>query len=159
MAPTYGVEAWIVTRETPRALDDVTRGDVIVFRYPFGSDLRAIKRAVAVPGDRVQLRPDTVSVNGGEHAVVPPGGGSDPQPSDVPADHVVPPEHIFVLGDNPAASIDSRSFGDLPGEEVAGRVLFALPASPLLLGAITALVAIAVVTGMTLHRRARPTAS
>jgi signal peptidase I len=37
---------------------------------------------------------------------------------------IIPPLHIFVLGDNRNFSNDSRSFGTVPLEEVVGRAWF-----------------------------------
>ncbi|WP_255218848.1 S26 family signal peptidase [Actinomadura formosensis] len=44
----------------------------------------------------------------------------DPGLAEKPA---VPPGHLFVLGDNPAASFDSRHFGPLPGSRMLGVVV------------------------------------
>ena len=37
---------------------------------------------------------------------------------------LVPPDHIFILGDNRPESRDSRMFGPVPVSEIEGRVLF-----------------------------------
>ncbi|MFN0180244.1 MAG: signal peptidase I [Gemmatimonadales bacterium] len=126
MMPTYEVGSWLVSWErsdiTAGSLD---RGDVVVFRYPFGSDLRAIKRVVALPGDRVEVRADAVVVNGEEIAVASPLGPGQPPPVRVPG--VLSPGTVFVLGDNSANSIDSRSFGPVAAEQLTGRVLARVP--------------------------------
>jgi signal peptidase I len=65
--------------------------------------IRLVKRAAAVPGDRVPLD------------VVPALGGA--------ADEVVPAGSLVVLGDNPAASTDSRDFGYVAAHRLLGVVL------------------------------------
>ena len=46
MAPTIGVGDWVLESDggEPR------RGDIVLFRYPFGSSGRAVKRVLAVAG-------------------------------------------------------------------------------------------------------------
>ncbi|MFJ6379534.1 S26 family signal peptidase [Kitasatospora sp. NPDC092039] len=67
----------------------------------------AIKRVAALPGDPVPA----VARSG------PAGDGP------------VPPGALVLLGDNPAASVDSRQAGCFPLDRVLGRVLRRLPAS------------------------------
>lgn len=159
MVPTYPVHSWLVTAERGgvRAAD-VRRGDVIVFRYPFGSDLRAVKRVVAVPGDIVELHSSRVVVNGTVLPVTPVDPKA-PEPSGT--GDVVPPGSVFLLGDNSGASIDSRSFGLVPEEELAGRVLAPLPASPLVLlaGAALLVAALTATTRLRFRRRDRSAAA
>jgi signal peptidase I len=38
--------------------------------------------------------------------------------------YVVPPRHVFVMGDNRANSTDSRSWGSVPIENIRGKALF-----------------------------------
>jgi signal peptidase I len=38
--------------------------------------------------------------------------------------YVVPPHHVFVMGDNRANSTDSRSWGSVPIENIRGKALF-----------------------------------
>ena len=38
----------------------------------------------------------------------------------------VPPDAVFVLGDNPSESIDSRAHGAIPLDELVGRVAITL---------------------------------
>lgn len=157
MAPTYDPGSWVLTVERDPSAEDLDRGDVAVFRYPFGSDLRAVKRVVAVPGDRVELRPDAVIVNGRSIPVEPVGDGTDAGAAPVGDGDVVAPGHLFLLGDASSASIDSRSFGTLPDDELTGRVLIRLPAPPLVLAA-AALAAVAALVTATrwLRHRHRP---
>jgi type IV secretory pathway protease TraF len=91
---------------------EVRRGDVVVFRFPFGGTGLAIKRAVALAGDCV-LASD---------------GGPGLDRRDAACERV-PPGSVFVLGDNAGSSIDSRTFGPVPSGEVVGRVVLLLPAS------------------------------
>jgi len=81
------------------------RGDVVIFRLPRNRSLVLVKRVVALPGDQV----DPAQL----------GGGSA---------HVVPPGHVYVVGDNrtPGASSDSREWGDLPVDAIVGTAVIRL---------------------------------
>jgi signal peptidase I len=103
-------------------LEPIERGDVVVFRYPRDPSKSYIKRVIAVPGDRVAIRDGRVFVNG------------DPIPEPyVPwqyrdfrslSEIVVPAQSYFVLGDHRSLSNDSREFGPVPAEFVAGKAVF-----------------------------------
>jgi signal peptidase I len=56
-------------------------------------------------------------------ALSPDGSGSD-FPGDGTAPYVVPPDSLFVMGDNRENSADSRSWGPVPRNRVKGTALF-----------------------------------
>lgn len=95
------------------------RGDIVVFANPTDPREDYIKRVVAVPGDQVELRLGKLYVNGqpiSEGHVYQDGVSTyGPQ--------LVPPGHVFVLGDNRPNSRDSRFFGPVPTRLIKGRAL------------------------------------
>lgn len=99
------------------------RGDVVVLRR---GRLRMVKRVVAVAGDVVELEAGRLFVDGrpidGRARV----GGALTQTWRVPAGH------LFVAGDNPARSDDSRLWAEpfVAVADVEGRVLARLPRLP-----------------------------
>lgn len=126
----------------------VSRGDVIVFRYPVNPTQHFVKRVIAIPGDRVRLINKQAWVNGepvNERYAVFHSMVSDPYRDDFPngyyPQHVssqwwtqmeslvqggdlrVPPGQYFVLGDNRDESLDSRYWGLVPRENIVGRPL------------------------------------
>jgi signal peptidase I len=119
MAPTVKRGEWIVVHDHDTHVD---RGDIVLFRFPLGTSGRAIKRVVALGGDRVTITTHHVTVNG--HAIAIAGGPS--ATARRPRTEVVAPGHVFLLGDNAAVSIDSRSFGAVPESELVGRELLVL---------------------------------
>ena len=123
MEPTLEPEQrLIVDRLTPR-FDPYKPGDIIVFEAPALAQLKApaIKRIVATEGSVVELIDGRVSVDGvalDEPYVY----GLEPTyPSSGQARWLVPPGHVFVLGDHRSVSIDSRSFGPVAVASVIGR--------------------------------------
>lgn len=103
----------------------VRRGDLVAFTSPQDRVL-TVKRVVGRAGDRVELRDGALYVNDERIA--------EPTIDPVRIDGTylgpvtVPPGQFFVLGDNRANSVDSRSFGPVAAEAVTGRVL--RPADP-----------------------------
>ncbi|HEY3315855.1 MAG TPA: signal peptidase I [Bacillota bacterium] len=97
------------------------RGEVIVFRNPKNPAKDYIKRAIGLPGDRVAIRDGVVYLNG---QVFPENHLMIPQKSNYP-ETTVPPDSLFVLGDNRANSEDSRfaSLGFVPLENVKGKAI------------------------------------
>ena len=88
------------------------RGDIIVFRPPV-DDQDYIKRVIAVAGETVQIKAqDGVYVNG--HKLDEPYIKELPNYNWPPAGKtgLVPPGHVFVLGDNRNNSSDSHAWGD-----------------------------------------------
>ncbi len=97
------------------------RGDIIVFRSPVSSD-DLIKRVIATPGERVEIVAGRVLVNGRElqdeeRYILRRDVTSNLGPQEVP------PDKVFVLGDNRPNSEDSRYFGFVPMKSVKGKAI------------------------------------
>lgn len=98
------------------------RGDVIVFKYPRDPSKVFVKRVVGLPGETVEIRSGRVFIDGkpvDEHKYV---KNTPRDPNGDLIRHRVAPNHLFVLGDNRDQSNDSRSWGDLPIEDVQAKV-------------------------------------
>ncbi|MFO8151340.1 MAG: signal peptidase I [Trueperaceae bacterium] len=136
MTPTlqHGDRAWVPRFETwlvRLGLRSWSPGDVVYFRPPGASPQTLIerltggpfliKRVVAIAGQTVELRRGRLWVDGAQVAEPYLAGGTAGVTSLAPT--VVPSDHLFVLGDNrsPLASRDSRAFGPVPLDHVAGR--------------------------------------
>lgn len=144
----YGAEVPFTHARLPR-LQDVARGDVIVFQFPQDPDKHFVKRVVGVAGDTVAMREGTLLVNGArpaeryvQHGDPTSDAGAEQfgwqrgflaaAPVDgryLPSRNtwgplVVPRAHVFVLGDNRDNSLDSRYWGFVPDSLIRGRPLF-----------------------------------
>ena len=101
---------------------DISRGDVIVFRYPKDINKSFIKRVLAIPGDEVEIRAGMVYLNGTriDEPYVPWefwDNRSFPKT-------IVPPGNYFVLGDHRNSSNDSRNWGFVEKRLIYGRAFF-----------------------------------
>jgi len=113
----------------------ITRGDVIVFKYPEEPDRDFIKRVIGLPGETIEVREKKVYVNGHAldepyaHYLLPvstPSEYHEVTSFDVRERYgpvTVPPDHYFVMGDNRDNSQDSRYWGFLPRDFVKGKAL------------------------------------
>jgi len=96
-------------------------GDVVVFIYPKERDKDFIKRIVAVAGQTVESRGNTILIDGKQvedaHAHYEKRDHVDFGPYTVPAGHV------FVMGDNRDESYDSRFWGPVPIQDIKGLAM------------------------------------
>ena len=124
---------------------DVKRGDVVVFtRMEKGNNYKFVWRVVGLPGDNVEVSSDSVLINGQElkHDQLRKEGNfliyrelngnvsyevaydqsAKRYPSKTSID--VPPNHVFVLGDNRYEAMDSTYFGPIPFESITEKKMF-----------------------------------
>jgi signal peptidase I len=97
-------------------------GSVCPTPTPEQSEFLFIKRIAALPGDEVSIAEGAPVVNGeraAEDFIQPCRGFGG---CDFPKAVTIPPDHYFVLGDNRAASDDSRFWGPVPAEWIQGKV-------------------------------------
>jgi signal peptidase I len=96
------------------------RGDVVAFELPTTPGL-LIKRVVAVAGDTVGIEDGVLVVDG--RAIEEPFVDPAQMDSVYFGPVTVPARTVFVMGDNRANSVDSRSLGPVPIGNVIGRAL------------------------------------
>mgnify|MGYP002381193796 CR=1 FL=1 len=110
------------------------RGDIVAFDHEglyfgLGKGI-SLKRIAGMPGDSLRIIEGKLYVNGlgyplqsktGE--VFRAAGPGSLYLTKSNETFLVPSNHYFVLGDNPANSVDSRYWGSLPAERLVGRKL------------------------------------
>jgi signal peptidase I len=117
MQPTLYDGDFVIVNKIAYKLGTPQRGDVIIFHYPLNPNIEPyIKRVIGLPGDHVKVANGKVYINGTPlrepYIKAPPGyeGSWD-----------VPPNSLFVLGDNRNNSSDSHSWGMVPIQNVIGK--------------------------------------
>jgi signal peptidase I len=93
------------------------RGDIIVLHSPQDPNTDLIKRIIALPGDTVEIKDNTVFVNG--TALVEPYIMEPPHYLLLPEE--IPTGQYFVLGDNRNNSSDSHRGWTLPRKNIIGK--------------------------------------
>lgn len=101
--------------------DGPLAGRLVVFHSPEDGRL-TLKRVAGDAGQTIAIRDGALYVD----EVLLTEGYVDPRRTDGTFFRrvTVPPGYLFVLGDNRPASIDSRDYGFVPLEDVAGTVLW-----------------------------------
>lgn len=106
-------------------LRKIKRGDIVIFRPPHDEDKDYIKRCIAVPGDRFEIREGKVYINDKPQEEPYVKGFTRPfnfgPTTQNEIQGVVPPGKVVVLGDNRENSQDSRFFGYLDIERIKGK--------------------------------------
>jgi signal peptidase I len=144
MDPTLQIGDRILARRG--GLDDPERGKIVVYHPPGDgfvpecavprrddqacpraqrreSDETFVARVVAVGGDRVSIRGGRVVIDGKpveeDYARL----DESCQLCHLPRPITIPPDHVFVVGDNRAGSADSREWGPIPDDSIVGPVM------------------------------------
>lgn len=127
MLPTFYNNNLLIVDKLSYKIGQPDRGDVIVFKFKKeGSELDGkyfIKRLIGLPGD-------TVIVNGTSTTIITAAGTIHPNESFVRFPKTTQyiskqllADEYFVMGDNRDGSYDSRSWGAVNSEQIAGKVI------------------------------------
>jgi signal peptidase I len=116
MEPNLHSDQRLIIEKVSYRLHGPRRGDIVVLRLE-EYEIPLIKRVVGLPGETVEIRDSRVYINGAllAEGYLPAAAQRNYGPA------VVPPDHVFVMGDNRNASNDSRSFGAVHMNQIVGR--------------------------------------
>jgi signal peptidase I len=110
MEPTIQIGDRVIVEKLLFHPDELRQGDVIVFQPPAGvspSGVPLIKRVIGLPGDTVLIRNGVVYING--QPLQEPYIEEKPDYNYGPV--TVPPDKLFMMGDNRNVSFDSHDWG------------------------------------------------
>lgn len=125
--PAPGCEAQQPDRvEVTTSAEDVSRGDIVVFRAPrlaaqrCGAGSLFIKRVIGLPGETWAERIGYLYIDGKklDEPYIRPGR----RDSESRAPRTLPATGYLMLGDNRRFSCDSRVWGPVPRKNLIGRV-------------------------------------
>src|SRR4030066_1698016 len=124
----YGIKIPIL-RKIIIPITDPKRGDIIVFIYPNDRTKDFIKRVIGVGGDTIEIKNKKIFINKQKYTdnysiytddkIYP----ASMQPRENFGPVVVPPNSVFVMGDNRDESADSRYWGFVNLNDVEGKAL------------------------------------
>ena len=127
MSPTFENGDYLIIDKLSYELGDPERYDVVVFRYPNDQKKFFIKRIIGLPNETVDIRGNTVTITNKENKK----GFTLEQPfvknSSNNNMHFELKDHeYFVMGDNRSASSDSRYWGAVQEDLIAGKAFLRL---------------------------------
>ena len=138
MSPTFENGQYLIVDQISYRLGEPKRGDVVIFKYPYGHGEYYIKRIIGLPGETVKIDGENIQIMNKEN---PEGITLDQSyikyKKDSFVETVLEDDEYFVMGDNRAASSDSRIWGPLKEEFVTGRAVLRLYPFSLLPGKIS----------------------
>ena len=127
MVPNFSTGDYILIDELSLHFRNPQRGEVVVLRYPHNSSIYFIKRIIGLPGERVLIKDNKITIFNNEYkdgfvlneSYLKSNSITEPRPNKT-NEFLLGPEEYFVLGDNRQYSYDSRDWGLLKRENIIG---------------------------------------
>ncbi|MBI5138594.1 MAG: signal peptidase I [Candidatus Vogelbacteria bacterium] len=127
MYPTFDDANYLIVDELSYYFREPARGEVVIFKYPNDTSKYFIKRVVGLPGETVDIDSGVVSIISDDGSVMTTLDESYVKyQSETSMRVVLRSNEYFVLGDNRAASSDSRMWGPVARNLIIGDVFVRL---------------------------------
>ncbi len=127
MLPTLEIGDRLIVEKLSYYTHLPQRGDIVVFEPPpqlqkqgFLGDQAFIKRAIGLPGNTIEVKNGHVFI---DRQLLTEAYIAEP-PNYLMSPIVVPPDQLFVMGDNRNNSNDSHIWGFLPTTNIIGHACF-----------------------------------
>ena len=130
MAPTLLADEYFIVDKNYFKKHSIKKGDLVVFAYPPDPSKDFLKRVIGLPNDKIQIRDKVLFINDepqtevyiyhADSRILP----ESPVPRDNFGPVVVPPNSVFVLGDNRDNSYDSRFWKFVNISALKGKALY-----------------------------------
>lgn len=125
MVPNFHHGDYLLVDELSYRFREPSRGEIAVFHYPQNETQFFIKRVIGLPGERIVIQDNTVSIFSDDYPegiILDEEYLSNDSLTAGNVDLTLDEGEYFVLGDNRSFSFDSRSWGVLGREEIVGVV-------------------------------------
>lgn len=122
MQPTLATGERVFVEKVSKLFNGVDLGQVVIVKYP-DRDGAYVKRVVGLPGDEIAVKNGRLIRNG---SII-----EEDYTKDALMDFnfepiIVPENSYYVMGDNRNDSLDSRSLGAIPQEDIIGHAMFVI---------------------------------
>lgn len=132
MVPNFQSGEYVLTDKITYKFRNPIPGEVVVFHAPeaancpVGTGCDFIKRILAVPGDTVEVKNDSIIVNGTAlpEPYIPEEFETLAGPYTKDRAITLDTDEYMTVGDNRPYSSDSRAWGPTPKENIVGRAFF-----------------------------------
>ena len=126
MVPNFHSGDYLIIDEISYRFSEPQRGDVVVLKYPKDTTQRFIKRIVGLPGETIQIKDGVITITKGTESITLNERAYLPDATITQGDKNITLSEgkYYVLGDNRQFSYDSRGWGELPKENIIGKVFF-----------------------------------
>lgn len=126
MVPTFQNSQYLIVDQISYRFEHPERGDVVVFKYPNDTSKFFIKRIIGLPGEKVFIDGSKVTIQtvSGEMLNL-----DEPYVRNESSNNLeieIKETEYFVMGDNRAASSDSRYWGNLNEDFIIGKAFVRL---------------------------------
>ncbi len=101
----------------------IRRGDIVAFRTHQTQEKLLIKRVVALPADIIKVKNEVIYVNNEESAILNKFSSTH---KEIGHSLLLNEDELYLIGDNPHNSLDSRKIGPISFNDIEGLVWFRL---------------------------------
>lgn len=121
MYPTFDTGQYLIIDQLSYKLEDPVRGDVIIFKYPQDPSKFFIKRIIGLPNEKIKIEGNNVRITMTDGTEITLDEPYVVMHRESNQETILGDDEYFVMGDNRLASLDSRIWGPLKKDMIAGR--------------------------------------